>query len=44
MIFFWNDDTEKDFVETKNAISFSPVLVKPNFEKYFIISTDATEI
>jgi hypothetical protein len=41
--FSWNDDTEKDFVEIKNAISSAPVLAKPDFEKDFIIYTNATE-
>jgi hypothetical protein len=41
--FSWNDDTEKYFVEVKKAISSAPVLAKPNFEKYFIIYTNATE-
>jgi hypothetical protein len=41
--FSWNDDTKKYFVEIKKAISSALVLVKPNFEKYFIIYTNATE-
>jgi hypothetical protein len=41
--FSWNDDTEKYFVEVKKAISSAPVLAKPNFEKDFIIYTNATK-
>jgi hypothetical protein len=41
--FSWNDDTEKDFIEIKKAISSTPILAKPNFEKDFIIYTNATE-
>jgi hypothetical protein len=41
--FSWNDDTEKYFVEVNKSISFAPVLEKPNFEKDFIIYTNATE-
>jgi hypothetical protein len=31
--FSWNDTTEKDFVDIKNAISSAPVLAKPDFSK-----------
>jgi hypothetical protein len=31
------------FLRIKKAINSAPVLVKPNFEKYFIIYTNATE-
>jgi hypothetical protein len=40
--FSWNDDTKKDFIEIKRAIGSSLVLAKSNFEKYFIIYTNAT--
>jgi hypothetical protein len=33
--FSWNDITENDFVEIKNAISSAPVLEKLDFEKRF---------
>jgi len=41
--FSWNDYNGKYFVEVKKAISSTPVLAKPNFEKYFIIYTNATK-
>jgi hypothetical protein len=41
--FSWNDDTEKVFIEIKRAISFVLVLAKLDFEKYFIIYTNAIE-
>jgi predicted AlkP superfamily pyrophosphatase or phosphodiesterase len=41
--FSWNDDVENDFVRIKKAISSAPFLVKPDFEKEFIIYTNATE-
>jgi hypothetical protein len=41
-IFAWTQETEKAFVDIKNAI-VSPVLEKPDFSKDFIIYTNATE-
>jgi hypothetical protein len=41
--FSWNDDTKKYYVEIKKEISSSLVLEKPNFEKDFIIYTNATK-
>jgi hypothetical protein len=41
--FSWTDDVEKDFVRIKKEISSAPVLAKPNFEKDFIIYTNATK-
>jgi hypothetical protein len=41
--FSWTDDVENDFVKIKKAISSAPVLVKLNFEKDFVIYTNATE-
>jgi hypothetical protein len=41
--FSWTDDVEKDFIRRKKEISFSLVLVKPYFEKDFIIYTNATK-
>jgi hypothetical protein len=37
------DDIENDFVGIKKAISFAPVLAKLDFEKEFMIYTNATE-
>jgi hypothetical protein len=41
--FSWNDDTENDFVDIKNAISSAPVLAKPNLKQDFIIYTNTNE-
>jgi hypothetical protein len=37
------DDVENAFVRIKKEVSFTPVLVKSDFEKEFIIYTNATE-
>jgi hypothetical protein len=41
--FSWTDDFENAFVRIKKAISYAPVLAKPDFEKEFIIYTNSTE-
>jgi hypothetical protein len=41
--FSWTEDVENAFVRIKKAISSAPVLVKPDFEKEFIIYTNAKE-
>jgi hypothetical protein len=41
--FSWTYDVEKDFINIKRAISSAPVLAKLDFEKDFIIYTNATE-
>jgi hypothetical protein len=41
--FSWTNDFENDFVGIKKAISFSPVVAKPDFEKEFMIYTNATK-
>jgi hypothetical protein len=41
--FSWTDDVENSFLRIKKAISSAPVLAKLDFEKYFIIYTNATE-
>jgi hypothetical protein len=41
--FSWKDDVKNDFVGIKKAISSTPVLAKPDFEKEFMIYTNATE-
>jgi hypothetical protein len=41
--FSWIDDVENAFVGIKKAISSAPVLAKPNFEKEFMIYTNAIE-
>jgi hypothetical protein len=40
--FSWTDDVEDAFVGIKKAIISAPVLVKPDFEKEFMIYTNAT--
>jgi hypothetical protein len=41
--FSWINDVEKYFIRIKKAISSTPVLAKSDFEKHFIIYTNATE-
>ena len=41
--FSWTDDVENDFVRIKKAISSKLVLAKPDFEKEFMIYTNAKE-
>jgi hypothetical protein len=41
--FSWTDDVENAFLRIKKVISSTPVLVKLNFEKDFIIYTNTTE-
>jgi hypothetical protein len=41
--FSWIDDVDNAFLRIKKAISSTPILVKPDFEKDFIIYTNATE-
>jgi hypothetical protein len=41
--FSWTGDIENDFLRIKKEISSTPVLAKPDFEKYFIIYTNATK-
>jgi len=39
----WIDDVENAFINIKKSISSAPVLVKMNFEKDFVIYTNATK-
>jgi hypothetical protein len=41
--FSWTNDIEKDFLGIKKEINSASVLAKPDFEKEFIIYTNATE-
>jgi hypothetical protein len=41
--FYWAEDVENYFTRIKKAIYFAPVLVKPNFDKDFIVYTNATK-
>nr|GEZ58188.1 reverse transcriptase [Tanacetum cinerariifolium] len=42
--FVWNKDAENAFYKLKEAMMQAPILTLPNFEKEFIIKTDASEI
>jgi len=39
--FIWTDTTTMAFKQLKHAMSQPPVLVLPNFEKIFVVETDA---
>ena len=39
----WTEEAKKSFKEIKQAISEAPVLVGPNFNKYFLIFSYALE-
>ena len=39
----WNDDCERAFVTLKRALCQSPVLINPNFDKPFVLQTDASD-
>nr|GEX59048.1 hypothetical protein [Tanacetum cinerariifolium] len=39
--FKWSDETQRSFLEHKTALSIAPVLTLPDFEKQFVIETDA---
>ena len=41
--FSWNDLCERAFQNIKRALSSSPVLMPPNFDKEFIVWADASE-
>jgi hypothetical protein len=41
--FFWTDDIENAFMRIYKAINSAPILAKLNFEKDFIIYTNATK-
>ena len=40
----WGDAQEKSFVALKVAIATTPVLRLPDFERQFIIMTDASDV
>ena len=39
----WNTDARRSFREIKQAISEAPVFVSPNFTKYFLVFSYASE-
>ena len=39
----WTTEAKKSFKEIKQAISEAPVLVSPNYDKYFLIFSYASE-
>lgn len=40
----WSEKAEESFTQLKRALTSHPVLVAPNFKKYFIVHTDASEV
>lgn len=42
--FQWNNDCQKSFEIIKNCLVNTPILAYPNFEKEFIIVTDASKV
>jgi hypothetical protein len=42
--FMWKSDTQEVFNNIKGAITTAPVLISPDFQRYFIIYSFATEI
>jgi hypothetical protein len=41
--FEWTEDIQRAFNNIKNAISTAPVLISPDFNKYFIIYSFSSE-
>jgi len=40
--FIWNQDTDNAFNQLKTKLIEAPILISPNFDKPFIIRTDAS--
>ena len=42
-VYRWNEDCQKAFEDLKTRLKTAPILVHPNFEKEFILETDASD-
>lgn len=42
--FVWDDECEKSFEDAKNVLVSYPVMLAPNFEKSFVLATDASNV
>ena len=40
----WSDDQEKSFLQLKAALATAPVLCLPNFDRQFVVTTDASDV
>lgn len=43
-IFKWDDACQKAFIEIKERLCTAPILAYPNFEKAFMVKTDASKV
>ena len=41
LAFVWTEQCQREFDELKRVITSSPILILPNFEKVFVVTTDA---
>ena len=40
--FYWNDECQQAFEQLKQKLVLPPILIYPNFDKPFILFTDAS--